>query len=57
MLDGMFSFILLDDSVSPSRMVVARDPIGITTLYTGHNSANPSTRWFASELKSLQEVL
>ena len=55
MLDGMFSFILLDDSVSPSRMVVARDPIGITTLYTGHNSANPSTRWFASELKSLQE--
>jgi asparagine synthase (glutamine-hydrolysing) len=51
----MFSFILLDDSVSPSRMVVARDPIGITTLYTGWNSSNPSTRWFASELKSLQE--
>jgi hypothetical protein len=55
MLDGMFSFILLDDSVSPSRMVVARDPIGITTLYTGWNSSKPSTRWFASELKSLQE--
>jgi asparagine synthase (glutamine-hydrolysing) len=51
----MFSFILLDDSVTPSRMVVARDPIGITTLYTGWNSSNPSTRWFASELKSLQE--
>ena len=51
----MFSFILLDDSVTPSRMVVARDPIGITTLYTGWNSASPSTRWFASELKSLQE--
>ena len=55
MLDGMFSFILLDDSVSPSRLVVARDPIGITTLYTGYNSSKPQTKWFASELKSLQE--
>lgn len=54
-LDGMFSFVLLDDSVSPSRMVVARDPIGITTLYQGHNSARPDTIFFASELKSLHE--
>ncbi len=55
MLDGMFSFVLVDDSVSPSRMIAARDPIGITTLYQGWNSAKPDAVYFASELKALHD--
>lgn len=54
-LDGMFSFVLLDTSVTPSRLIAARDPIGITTLYMGWNSAAPETLYFASELKCIQE--
>jgi asparagine synthase (glutamine-hydrolysing) len=49
----MFSFILLDESVEPTRVLVARDPIGITTLYQGWTSSNPGVRYFASELKAL----
>jgi asparagine synthase (glutamine-hydrolysing) len=55
MLDGMFSFVLLDTSVTPSRMIAARDPIGITTLYQGWNSARPGCVYFASELKALHD--
>ncbi|KAH7915004.1 hypothetical protein BJ138DRAFT_1170244 [Hygrophoropsis aurantiaca] len=53
MLDGMFSFVLLDESVTPSRIIAARDPIGITTLYQGWSSKNPGAVYFASELKAL----
>ena len=53
MLDGMFSFVLLDESVHPSRIIAARDPIGITTLYKGWNSKAPKVVYFASELKAL----
>lgn len=52
-LDGMFSFVLLDESVTPSRIVAARDPIGITTLYQGWSSKRPGAVFFASELKAL----
>ncbi|KAG6850590.1 hypothetical protein H0H93_011258 [Arthromyces matolae] len=52
-LDGMFSFVLLDESVTPSRIIAARDPIGITTLYQGWSSKRPGAVFFASELKSL----
>ena len=55
MLDGMFSFVLLDTSTSPSRIIAARDPIGITTLYMGYNTSNPDTIYFASEMKCLQD--
>ncbi|KAM0755677.1 glutamine-hydrolyzing asparagine synthase [Meredithblackwellia eburnea MCA 4105] len=55
LLDGMFSFVLLDNSVSPSRMIAARDPIGITTLYMGRSSTRPGTVYFASELKALHD--
>lgn len=54
MLDGMFSFILVDNSVMPSRMIAARDPIGITTLYMGTNPSNKNV-YFASELKALHD--
>ncbi|KAI0797882.1 glutamine-hydrolyzing asparagine synthase [Abortiporus biennis] len=53
MLDGMFSFVLLDESVTPSRIIAARDPIGITTLYQGWDSKRPGAVFFASELKAL----
>jgi len=52
-LDGMFSFVLLDESLSPPRIIAARDPIGITTLYQGWNSSLPGAVYFASELKAL----
>ncbi|THH01241.1 hypothetical protein EW026_g1408 [Hermanssonia centrifuga] len=52
-LDGMFSFVLLDESVEPSRVIAARDPIGITTLYQGWSSKRPGATYFASELKAL----
>ena len=55
MLDGMFSFILVDSSVTPSRVIVARDPIGITTLYQGHRSESPKTQYFASEMKAFSD--
>ena len=53
LLDGMFSFVLLDESVFPSRIIAARDPIGITTLYQGWSSERPGVVFFASELKAL----
>ncbi|KAG0226554.1 asparagine synthetase [Actinomortierella wolfii] len=52
-LDGMFSWILLD--TKKNRILAARDPIGITTLYQGWNSKQPGTIYFASELKALNE--
>src|SRR5882762_2184312 len=53
MLDGMFSFVLLDESVTPTRIIASRDPIGITTLYQGQVSSKPGVVMFASELKAL----
>ncbi|CAH7669998.1 asparagine synthase [Phakopsora pachyrhizi] len=55
MLDGMFSFILLDTRVTPARLLIARDPIGITTLYYGHSKESPDTIFIASELKAIHE--
>ena len=49
----MFSFVLLDESGDKSRLIAARDPIGITTLYQGWNSKKPGAVYFASELKAL----
>lgn len=54
-LDGMFSFVLLDESVTPTRIIAARDPIGITTLYQGWNSKRPGAVYFASELKAIAD--
>lgn len=53
MLDGMFSFVLLDESVTPTRIIASRDPIGITTLYQGWSSKHPGATYFSSELKAL----
>ncbi|CAI5758060.1 unnamed protein product [Candida verbasci] len=50
-LDGMFAWVLYDKK--NDRIVAARDPIGITTLYLGKSSKSPETRYFSSELKCL----
>ncbi|KAK9456205.1 hypothetical protein V1511DRAFT_496842 [Dipodascopsis uninucleata] len=53
-LDGMFAFVLYDSI--KDRMIAARDPIGITSLYMGRASTCPGAVFFASEMKSLAEV-
>lgn len=53
MLDGMFSFVLLDTGTVPHRVVAARDPIGITTLYYGRSYEYPGALYVASELKAI----
>lgn len=50
-LDGMFAFALYDKK--EDRIIAARDPIGVVTLYMGKLSKSPETRYFASELKCL----
>ncbi|ORZ34052.1 hypothetical protein BCR44DRAFT_1486191 [Catenaria anguillulae PL171] len=52
LLDGMFSFVLYD--AVKDRYVVARDPIGITTLYQGWSGKDGSV-WISSEMKALNE--
>ena len=54
-LDGMFSFLLCDTSVTPHRVIAARDPIGITTLYQGWSYKQPGAVYFSSELKAIHE--
>lgn len=51
-LRGMFSFTLYDKT--QDRWIVARDPMGITTLYQGFDTKSPSSLFIASEMKSLQ---
>ena len=53
-LDGVFSFVLYD--VRKKKFIVARDAIGVTTLYYGFNSDHPETLYYASELKCLNDV-
>lgn len=52
-LDGMFAWCLYD--AKRDRIVAARDPIGITTMYMGRSSVSPQTVFFASELKCLTD--
>ena len=51
MLDGMFSFVLLDQNTN--SFLVARDPIGITSLYIGWG--RDGATWVASEMKCLKD--
>ncbi|KAL1967383.1 hypothetical protein VTN77DRAFT_3168 [Rasamsonia byssochlamydoides] len=53
-LDGIFAFVLY--SKTQDRVIAARDPIGVISLYQGWSTANPDTLFFASELKSLHPV-
>ncbi|KAH7351923.1 hypothetical protein KP509_19G020400 [Ceratopteris richardii] len=49
MLDGMYSFVLLD--TRDNSFIAARDPIGITPLYMGWGT--DGSLLFASEMKAL----
>ncbi|XP_057772488.1 asparagine synthetase [glutamine-hydrolyzing] [Salvia miltiorrhiza] len=51
MLDGMFSFVLLD--CRDNSFLVARDAIGITSLYIGWGL--DGSIWISSELKGLHD--
>ncbi|KAG9158334.1 hypothetical protein Leryth_000453, partial [Lithospermum erythrorhizon] len=51
MLDGMFSFVLLD--TKDKSFIAARDAIGITPLYMGWGL--DGSVWFASEMKALSD--
>ncbi|RVX23836.1 Asparagine synthetase [glutamine-hydrolyzing] 3 [Vitis vinifera] len=51
MLDGMFSFVLLD--TRDKSFIAARDGIGITPLYIGWGL--DGSIWFASEMKALSD--
>lgn len=51
MLDGMFSFVLLD--TRDNSFIAARDSIGITPLYIGWGL--DGSTWFASEMKALSD--
>jgi len=50
----MFSWVLYDKK--EDRVLAARDPVGITTLYMGRSSETPGAVYFASELKCLHPV-
>ncbi|CAI0387502.1 unnamed protein product [Linum tenue] len=51
MLDGMFSFVLLD--TRDNSFIVARDAVGITSLYIGWGL--DGSIWISSELKGLND--
>jgi len=51
-LEGMFAFVLWD--ATTKRWLIARDPIGIIPLYTGHDAHG--NLYIASELKALAPV-
>ncbi|KAL0722409.1 hypothetical protein Bca4012_037008 [Brassica carinata] len=51
MLDGVFSFVLLD--TKDNSFMVARDAIGVTSLYIGWGL--DASVWISSEMKGLHE--
>jgi asparagine synthase (glutamine-hydrolysing) len=63
MLDGVFSFVLLDNSIDSDsfKLFVARDPYGVRPLFALTPTQNSSTEekdqiiGFSSEMKSLYE--
>jgi asparagine synthase (glutamine-hydrolysing) len=59
MLDGVFAFILLDNSLNngiTNRMYVARDTYGVCPLYYLKNKNDNQFFAFASELKCLSQM-
>ena len=55
MLDGEFSFILIDASMSLKKMYIGRDPYGVRPLYILSTKTFPQLYGFASEVKQLVE--
>ena len=66
MIDGVFSFILYDNRITPdmnNKIYIARDPLGVRPLYFLKNNnkinyqVNDNSFGFASELKCLNEFI
>jgi asparagine synthase (glutamine-hydrolysing) len=55
MLDGEFSFILIDSRFSLKKMYIGRDPYGVRPLYMFSTKSFPQLHGFASEIKQLTE--
>ena len=51
-IDGIFTFVLYD--YNRGNVVVARDPIGVNSLYYGLNGEGDM--YISSEMKALEEV-
>lgn len=60
MLDGVYAFVLYDNSESKGRIYVARDPMGVRPLYETFHSRDETAIYspigFASELKCLTHL-
>jgi asparagine synthase (glutamine-hydrolysing) len=60
MLDGVFSFVLLDNRLNPeieNYIYIARDPLGVRPLYSlwNYGTSRCNLYGFASELKTLEK--
>jgi len=53
LLDGVFSFLLLDNDPKTTKLFVARDPFGVRPLYIMTPTTDVHTIGFSSEMKSL----
>jgi asparagine synthase (glutamine-hydrolysing) len=56
LLDGVFSFVLVDFREKIPKMFAARDPIGIRPMFIGEDPESKSLIGLASEMKSLHEL-
>uniref|UniRef100_A0A6C0HSZ0 asparagine synthase (glutamine-hydrolyzing) n=1 Tax=viral metagenome TaxID=1070528 RepID=A0A6C0HSZ0_9ZZZZ len=57
MLDGEFSFILIDTRISLKKMYIGRDPYGVRPLYMLYsNTKLDEIHGFSSEVKQLSEI-
>ena len=56
LLDGVFSFLLLDNDPKDTKLFVARDPYGVRPLYIMKPTNVVKTIGFASEMKSLIDI-
>lgn len=59
MLDGVFSFILLDNRITEdlnNKVYIARDPYGVRPLYYSFDQNKSNLIGFASELKCLHNL-
>jgi len=53
LLDGVFSFVLVDNNARNTQMFVARDPYGVRPLYIMENDEKKHIVGFSSEMKTL----
>ena len=57
MLDGVFSFALLDNDPENTKLFIARDPYGVRPLYILENTKKTDIMCFASEMKMMYKFI